>query len=175
MNVKQLMAVTVAAALLGTGAAYAAGFFTNGITAATPPLTGNETIPADTNLGSGLNPASEAITLNQLMAFFRAPTALTDAANISIDLTGGPMFTLTASLASGQTLSNPSNISAGQVFRVVVTQGSGGGHTLQYGSFYKWAGGTAPTLSATAGSVDLLTFVVNSATSILGASVLNLK
>lgn len=54
-------------------AAQAAGFFTNGVPVAggtqypsTIPLTGNETIPADTNLASGLNPASEAITVAQL-------------------------------------------------------------------------------------------------------------
>lgn len=54
--------------------AWAAGFFTNGVPVAggtqypnTLPLTGNETIPADTNLPSGLNPASEAITVNALL------------------------------------------------------------------------------------------------------------
>lgn len=55
-------------------AAHAAGLFTNGLPLAggsqypgTLPLTGNETIPADTNLTQGLNPASEAITTAQLM------------------------------------------------------------------------------------------------------------
>lgn len=51
----------------------AAGFFTNGVPTAggtqyptTIPLTGNETVPADTNLTNGQNPASEAITTAQL-------------------------------------------------------------------------------------------------------------
>ena len=53
--------------------ALSAGFFTNGVPAAggtqypsTFPLTGNETVPADTNLTNGQNPASEAITTQQL-------------------------------------------------------------------------------------------------------------
>ena len=57
-------------------AVHAAGFFTNGVPVAggtqyplTLPLTGNETVPADTNLTGGLNPASEAITTNQLAGF----------------------------------------------------------------------------------------------------------
>lgn len=55
--------------------AHAAGFLTNGLPGAggsqyptTLPLTGNETIPVDTNLASGLNPASEAVTVQQLIA-----------------------------------------------------------------------------------------------------------
>jgi hypothetical protein len=70
-----LIAGGIAALALG-GLAHSAGFFTNGVPVAggtqypsTLPLTGNETIPADTNLPSGLNPASEAITTGQLAAF----------------------------------------------------------------------------------------------------------
>lgn len=57
-------------------AAWAAGLLTNGLPVAggsqyptTIPLTGNETVPADTNLTQGLNPASEAVTTNQLAGF----------------------------------------------------------------------------------------------------------
>lgn len=56
--------------------ALGAGFFTNGVPPAggtqyptTLPLTGNELVPADTGLPSGLNPASESITTNQLAGF----------------------------------------------------------------------------------------------------------
>lgn len=65
------------AVLFGSGGlALAAGFFTNGVPVAggsqyptTLPLTGNETVPADTNLPSGLNPASEAITAAQIAGY----------------------------------------------------------------------------------------------------------
>jgi len=56
--------------------ALAAGLFTNGVPPAggtqyptTIPLTGIETLPADTNLTSGLNPASEAITTLQMAGY----------------------------------------------------------------------------------------------------------
>ena len=58
---------------LATTGAWASGFFTNGVPLAggtqyplTIPLTGNEQIPADTELSSGANPQSEAITVGQL-------------------------------------------------------------------------------------------------------------
>jgi hypothetical protein len=76
MRSEALLAGLVTAALgLGASPTLAAGYFTNGVPPAggvqypsTTPLTGNETIPADTNLPSGMNPASEAITVGQLAA-----------------------------------------------------------------------------------------------------------
>lgn len=76
------------AALLGllAGPALAAGFFTNGVPPAggsqypsTIPLTGNETIPADTNLTQGLNPASEAVSTTQLLGYVSGRPSLGNA------------------------------------------------------------------------------------------------
>ncbi len=64
--------------LAGVVAAQAAGLFTNGVPPAggtqyptTVPLTGIETVPADTNLTGGLNPASEAISTAQIAGYDR--------------------------------------------------------------------------------------------------------
>src|SRR5665213_2212278 len=69
-----LMAGALCAAMILP--ASAAGLFTNGVPPAggtqyptTIPLTGIETLPADTNLTSGLNPASEAITTQQMASY----------------------------------------------------------------------------------------------------------
>ena len=63
-------------ALIGAYGASASGIFTNGVPPAggtqyptTLPLTGNELIPADTQLPSGQNPQSEAISVSQLAGF----------------------------------------------------------------------------------------------------------
>lgn len=63
-------------ALTVSGAAMAAGLYTNGVPPAggtqypsTIPLTGIETFPADTNLTNGQNPASEAVSSAQLSAY----------------------------------------------------------------------------------------------------------
>ena len=75
-NFKKMLAGAGLGLALVSGAALAGGFFTNGVPPAggsqyptTLPLTGNETIPADTNLSSGLNPQSESITTGQLAAY----------------------------------------------------------------------------------------------------------
>ena len=75
-KLNRLSAVLAGACLLASAVtvpALSAGFFTNGVPPAggvqypgTIPLTGVETLPADTNLTAGQNPASEAITPLQL-------------------------------------------------------------------------------------------------------------
>ena len=69
-----LMAAFCAAAL--PIAAFAAGYWTNGVPvvgvspySSTLPLTGNETLPADTNLAGGVQPQSVAVTTSHLAAF----------------------------------------------------------------------------------------------------------
>ena len=80
-----------AVALAGGLAAHAAGFLTNGLPVAggsqfpsTLPLTGNETIPLDTNLPSGQSPQSEAATTNQIAGFVRSLGGMNDWKNFLI-------------------------------------------------------------------------------------------
>ena len=47
-----------------------------------------------------------------------------------------------------------------------ITQDGTGSRTLAFGSYWDFAGGTAPTLSTDAASVDRIDYVVRSATSI---------
>ena len=91
-------------------------------------------------------------------------TTLTDGANISIDLADSNNFTVT--LAGNRTLDNPSNIVAGQSGSIFIVQDGTGSRTLAYGSYYDFAGGTAPTLSTAASSVDRIDYIVRSSTSI---------
>ena len=91
-------------------------------------------------------------------------TTLTDGANISVDLAASNNFTVT--LAGSRTLDNPTNIVAGQSGSIFIVQDGTGSHTLAYGSYYDFAGGTAPTLSTAANAVDRIDYIVRSATSI---------
>ncbi len=91
-------------------------------------------------------------------------TTLTDGANISVDLAASNNFTVT--LAGNRTLDNPTNIVAGQSGSIFIVQDATGSRTLAYGSYYDFAGGTAPTLSTAADAVDRIDYVVRSATSI---------
>ena len=178
MHIKKLLGATALCLTLFAGVAGAAGLLTNGLPTAggsqypsTIPLTGNELVPADTQLAQGLNPASEAISVTQLKGYFRAPVVLTDVATVSTNALQAELFTL--ALATSATLDTPSNLQSGQSWKVAVTQ-SGGAHTLGFTSTYLWSGGTKPTISTTAGAIDLLTFTYDG-THILSSAVQNLK
>ena len=99
--------------------------------------------------------------------------SLTDAATIAVDLSLGNNFSVT--LAGNRTLGAPTNVTAGQSGVIVVTQDSTGSRTLAYNSVYKFAGGTAPTLTTTASAVDVLAYYVESSTRITVTSLLNVS
>lgn len=91
-------------------------------------------------------------------------TALTDGATITPDLADSNNFSVT--LGGNRTLANPSNIVAGQSGSIFISQDGTGSRTLAYGSYYDFIGGTAPTLSTAASSVDRIDYIVRSSTSI---------
>ena len=100
--------------------------------------------------------------------------ALTDAATIAVDMsvTGGNNFSVT--LAGNRTLGNPTGLTAGQSGIIYVTQDATGSRTLAYSSYWKFPGGTAPTLTTTANAVDALVYTVRTSTSITVQSLLNI-
>jgi len=99
-----------------------------------------------------------------------AVTALTDGATITPNFANSNNFSVT--LGGNRTLANPTNIVAGQSGIIVITQDATGSRTLAYGSYWKFVGGTAPTLTTTANAVDVLAYYANSTTTIT-ATLLN--
>jgi hypothetical protein len=91
-------------------------------------------------------------------------TALTDGATITPDFAAANNFSVT--LGGNRTLANPTNLTAGQSGIITITQDGTGSRTLAYGSYWKFAGGTAPTLTTTASAVDVLAYYVESTTRI---------
>jgi hypothetical protein len=94
-------------------------------------------------------------------------TTLTDEATISWDLAVNQVCSVT--LGGNRTLSNPTNQVDGSVYILVVKQDATGGRTLTFSSAYKFAGGTAPTITSTASKVDVLTFI-SDGTNMLGVA-----
>lgn len=90
--------------------------------------------------------------------------ALTDGATITPDFSLGNNFSVT--LGGNRTLANPINLTAGQSGVIVITQDGTGSRTLAYGSYFKFANGTAPSLTTTASAVDVLAYYVESSTRI---------
>jgi hypothetical protein len=89
---------------------------------------------------------------------------LTDGANITPDFAAGCNFTVT--LGGNRTLDNPTNLTAGQSGSIFIVQDGTGSRLLSFGSSWDFTGGTAPTLSTGANSVDRIDYVVRSGTSI---------
>ena len=102
-----------------------------------------------------------------------AVVALTDGANIATDFSLGNNFSVT--LGGNRTLDNPTNIVAGQSGIIVVNQDGSGSRTLAFGSFWKFPGGTAPTLTTTASAVDVIAYFAESSTRISANAILNLS
>ena len=89
-------------------------------------------------------------------------TALTSsAAAIAVNLATNNNFSYTT--VENSTLSLPSNPVAGQSGVITITQGATV-RTLAYNTFWKFAGGTVPTLTATAAAVDMFVYQIESAT-----------
>ncbi len=127
------------------------------------------TLPDATTTVAGL-----AVAQSYTKAQRGTPVALTDAATVAVDLSLGNNFTLT--LAGNRTLGAPTNVTAGQSGVIVVTQDGTGSRTLAYNSAYKFAGGTAPTLTAgVGGAVDVLAYYVESSSRITVTSLLNVS
>ena len=84
----------------------------------------------------------------------------------TLDFATANNFALTLANTASCTLSNPSNLTAGQSGSIFVVQDATGGRLLTYDSQWDFAGGTAPTLSTAASAVDRIDYVVRTTSSI---------
>ena len=91
-------------------------------------------------------------------------TTLTDGATVTPDFAASNNYVLT--LGGNRTIANPTNLTAGQSGSIFLVQDGTGSRTAAWGSYWDFAGGTAPTLTTTASAVDRIDYVVRSSTSI---------
>lgn len=128
------------------------GMFTNGMplasaSAQTFPLTGNETIPCDTNLTAGSGPESVAL-LTSTLGLAGPGTVLTDAATVA--LTGGRRMAIT--LTQNTTFTAPTNKAD---FTLAITQDATGSRTGTFPASFLFVGGSK-TLTTTANGIDMV-------------------
>ena len=151
---------------------------------ASPALSGTPTAPT---AGSGTNTTQIATTAfvaaattggvslsaaNTWTAGQRAEiTTLTDGATVTPNLNDSNNYVVV--IAGNRTIANPTNITAGQSGSIFITQDGTGSRTAAWGSYWDWAGGTAPTLSIGANQVDRIDYIVRSSTSIHAVATLN--
>jgi len=102
---------------------------------------------------------------------FYLNTPLTDAASIAWDASQNQVATVTLT-ATGRTLANPTNLASGAVYILIVKQNGTGNNTLSFGGNYKWPSSATPTVTQTANSASILTFI-SDGTLMYGVSSLN--
>ena len=81
---------------------------------------------------------------------------------VTLDMNTANHFKLVAN--GNITIANPTNLTVGQGGSIVVT--SNGSYTTSFGSQWRYATGTAPTLSTSAGKEDRIDYYVSSANTI---------
>ena len=100
-------------------------------------------------------------------------TALSDGATITIDMATACHHSVT--LGGNRTFAAPSNQVVGQAGSIFITQDGTGSRTAAFNSAFKFVGGTAPTLSTAAGSVDRIDYIILSSNVIHCAVSLDVK
>jgi hypothetical protein len=95
------------------------------------------------------------------------PVALSVSANaVAVDLSLGNNFTLTLQATTAQTLSNPTNVVAGQKGAIYITQNATPSTLAFASNWIQATTGTAPAVSTTASARNILTYDVFDSTHI---------
>ena len=149
----------------GTGSlALAGNLTTTGAFASTFTVTGayTYTLPAATdtlvNLGSSQTLTSKTLTNPTVTNYVETLQAVgTVGSTSTLALTTGTVLTATLTASTPCTFTMPT-ATAGKSFILKLTQAATGMTTATFTSV-KWPGGTAPTITATASAVDILSFV----------------
>ncbi len=94
-----------------------------------------------------------------------AVATLSETATIAVDLALSNNFTVTLT-GTATAVGAPTNAVAGQSGSIFIVQDAGGGNILSWNTAWKWAGGTAPTLSTAGDAVDRVDYIVKGASEI---------
>jgi hypothetical protein len=122
-------------------------------TGSAPTLTA---VGSDTNIDITLTPKGNGYVV--VDSAYSPNLTLTDAATIAWNTgtAGGQVATFTF-VSSNRTMGAPTNLKNGGFYALAVIQNAGS-NTLTWNAVFKWAGGTAPTLSTAAGAKDYFVF-----------------
>jgi len=84
-------------------------------------------------------------------------TTLTDAASISWDASVNQVTSVT--ITASRAMAAPTNMVDGGVYVITVIQDGTGGYTMSWNGVFKFAGATAPVVTATANARDTFVFI----------------
>tara|TARA_B100000287_G_C20644132_1_gene784523 strand:- start:1170 stop:1667 length:498 start_codon:yes stop_codon:yes gene_type:complete len=99
--------------------------------------------------------------------------AATAGGTTTLDLNSADNWIVT--LAGNTTMGDPSNEKLGQSGSIWMVQDGTGSRTAAWNSAFKWVGGTAPTLSTAASSIDRIDYIVKAAGEVNAVASLDVK
>lgn len=99
--------------------------------------------------------------------------ALSDGASITINMALGLHHSVT--LGGNRAFAAPTNQVVGQSGSIFITQDGTGSRTASWNAAFKWAGGTAPTLTTTAAAVDRIDYLIKASNVIHAVASLDVK
>lgn len=99
--------------------------------------------------------------------------AATAGGHTTLDLNTADNWIIT--MGGNTTMNGPNNAKLGQTGSIWMVQDSAGSRTAAWHSNFKWAGGTAPTLSTAADSIDRIDYVVKAGAEINAVASLDVK
>lgn len=170
-------AVSLTTEVTGTLPATNGGTGFTGSTANGQLLIGNGTTWSRATIGGtagqiNITNGSGTITISH--AFNPAVQTLTSGATINWNVANGGNAQLTLN-NTGATLATPTNLVVGYTYTLRITQGAGGSRTITtWPTGTRWTGGVAPTLSTTAGQIDIISFYYDGS-NFYGYSLLNMQ
>jgi hypothetical protein len=131
--------------------------FPNNLLANSSVTLGNTTVALGSTATSLGNLTTANVTVTNYIETLQAVGTV--GASSTLALTTGTVLTATLTASTPCTFTMPTAV-AGKSFILILTQASSGMTTATFTSV-KWPAGTAPTITATASAVDILSFVSN--------------
>jgi hypothetical protein len=117
-------------------------------------------VTGETGTGALVFGTDAALTNPTVTSYVESVVAIgTVTSSNTLSLTSGTVQTVTLTASTACTFTMPT-ATAGKSFILIVTQAAGGSGTAVFTSV-KWPAGTAPTITASASAIDILTFVAN--------------
>ena len=125
--------------------------------------------------GTGLLNLNAGISFGADARCGASVSSLSDSSTITVDFTSGIHHTVT--LGGNRTFGDPGNTASaiGQSGSIFIVQDGTGSRTLSFHADYKFAGGTAPTLSTAANAVDRLDYVIRASDNVHCVVTLDVK
>jgi hypothetical protein len=117
---------------------------------------GSGQVYKDASGNVGVGTASPAAKLAVVGTGYSPTITITDGATLNWDTALGQVAQVT--LGGNRTFAAPTNLVNGGFYSLLIIQDGTGSRTISWNAVFDFAGGTAPTLSTTAGAKDLITW-----------------